>query len=454
MLAGRVELLPIGFTPQSDSGSFAYYMHEGKISQLLNDLSLSVTNKNVLNELSEFWKKEDTKVKVRGAYPEAMATALPSDRWNQESGIAFPLYRMSGTFLDIKKLVVLGLPGLKSLVLRKAKSTSGESKEFYLAMAGTVDVVSDVCMRYADMAGKQAQLSDNNARKQELLEMEQILRKVAVQKPGTMKEAVQLSFVFNQFSGSFNYGRYDEFFGDFYARDLKEGIITKEEATKYFESLCQILDDRGNVFDSRVVVGGRGRTNEDTANELALVLMQAHHNLKNVTPQFTLRFYEGQDERLWNKALDMIGDGCSFPLMYNDDVNIPAVQRAFNLPYEEAQHYMPFGCGEYVINHRSVGTPSGVINLLQALQVTLHKGINPTTGKKMGIPGLENQKFNSFESLWETYKKQVEYHVDQLALQEELEYKIAAEIAPHLMFSLLFDDCIERGKPIFDGGIR
>ncbi|MDX1286451.1 MAG: hypothetical protein R3182_15655, partial [Draconibacterium sp.] len=88
LLAGRVEILPNGFTPQSDSGSFAYYMHEGKISQLLNDLSLSVTNKKVLNELSEFWKKEDTKVKVRGAYPEAMASALTSDRWNQESGIA------------------------------------------------------------------------------------------------------------------------------------------------------------------------------------------------------------------------------------------------------------------------------------------------------------------------------------------------------------------------------
>jgi pyruvate-formate lyase len=150
----------------------------------------------------------------------------------------------------------------------------------------------------------------------------------------------------------------------------------------------------------------------------------------------------------------MIGDGCSFPLMYNDDINVPAVQRAFNVSDEEAIHYMPFGCGEYVLNHRSFGTPSGVINLLQALQVTLHKGINPTTGKKMGIPGIEKLEFDSFEMLWETYKQQVEYHVDQLALQEELEYKKAAEIAPHLMFSLLYDDCIDRGKPIFDGGIR
>ncbi|MDX1284073.1 MAG: pyruvate formate lyase family protein [Draconibacterium sp.] len=454
LLVGRVELLPIGFTPQSDSGSFAYYMNEGKIWKLMNDESVSMENKKRLEELADFWRKEDTKVKVRNAYPNSMAKALPSDNWNGESGIAFPLYRMSGTFLDIKKLITLGLPGLKSLVLKKAKTVVGEKKEFYQAMAGTVDIVADLCIRYAEMAANDAKNTSSSKRKKELLEMESVLRKIAVRKPETLKEAVQLSFIFNQFSGSFNYGRYDEFFGDFYTNDLKKGIITKEEATKYFESLFQIIDDRGNVFDSRVVVGGRGRSNEKTANELALVLMQAHHNLKNVTPQFTFRYYDGLDERLWNKALDMIGDGCSFPLMYNDDVNIPAVQRAFDIPVEEAQHYMPFGCGEYVINHRSVGTPSGVINLLQALNVTLHKGINPTTGKKMGIPGLEKIEFDSFETLWENYKKQVEYHVDQLALQEELEYNIAAEVAPHLMFSLLFDDCIERGKPIFGGGIR
>ncbi len=453
LLAGRIEMLGIGFTPQSDSGSFAYYMNEDKVENILSDSTVTSNNITRFKEIVNFWKDEDSKVKVSNAYPPEMKKALPSDRWNQEPGIAFPLYRMSGTFLDSKKLVNLGLPGLKQKVQDKAKSATGEKRNFYWAMAATVDLVADLCIRYANMVADEIPRF-SGSRKKELEELERILKNIVQQKPETMKEAVQLAFLFNQFSGSFNYGRYDDIFGDFYINDLKTGKITKEEATKYFESLFQIIDDREKVFDSRIIVGGRGRINEKSANELALILMDAHHNLKNVTPQFTLRFYQGQDERLWEKALDMIGDGCSFPLMYNDDVNIPGVQNAFDLPYKEAQHYLPFGCGEYVINHRSVGTPSGVINLLQALNVTLHKGINPTTGEKMGIPGFEDLNINSFEELWEAYTRQVEYHVNQLAKQEELEYQKAAEIAPHLMFSLLFDDCIERGKPIFDGGVR
>lgn len=454
LLAGRVELLPIGFTPQSDSESLAYYIHSEKTERLLNDPSISAKERTSLSQLKDFWEKEDTKVKIRNAYPDKMKTALPSDNWNGESGIAFPLYRMSGVYLDIKKLVNLGLPGLKKQAEQKAAAAKGASKELFVAMSEITDVISGLCSQFAEMAAHDARKTNNAERRVGLMDLEERLQKIAVQKPGNFKEAMQLAFLYTQFSGTFNYGRYDDVFGEFYVRDLEKGILTEKEAIRYMESLFQIIDDRGNVFDSRVFVGGRGRENEEAADKLALVLMQAHHNLKNVTPQFSLRFYDGQNPELWNKALDMIGDGCTFPILYNDDVNIPAVQHAFQLPYEDAQHYMPFGCGEYVINHKSVGTPSGVINLLQGLLVTLNNGVNPTTGKKMGVPELESTQYHSFDDLWEAYQKQVEYHIEQLAKQEELEYKIAGETAPFLLFSLLFDDCLERQKSIFAGGAR
>ena len=454
LLAGRIDLLPIGFTPQSDSGGFGYYIHTGKTSALLKDSELTLENKERLKVISDFWKKEDNAYKTREAYSAEMKRILPSDNWNAESGIAFPLYRMSGVYPDIKKLVNFGLPGLKSEIQKKAKNVTGDTLELYKAMTGMLEVVADLCNRFAEMAAQQAIETGNESRKKELKDIESRLRNIATKKPATFKEAVQLAFLYSQFSGTFNYGRYDDVFGEFYVRDIKNGILSNEEAVHFIESLFNIINDRGNVFDSRVFVGGKGREHEEAADQLALILMQAHHNLKNVTPQFSFRFYEGQNPALWEKALDMIGDGCTYPIMYNDDVNIPAVQHAFNLPYKEAQHYLPFGCGEYVINHKSVGTPSGVINLLQALEVALNKGVNPTTNKKMGIPGLKNIKYDSFSTLWETYKKQVEYHVDQLAKQEELEYKIAGQIAPYLMYSILFDDCVERGKPIFARGVR
>ncbi len=95
-----------------------------------------------------------------------------------------------------------------------------------------------------------------------------------------------------------------------------------------------------------------------------------------------------------------------------------------------------------------------MINLLQALLVTLNEGVDPTTSTKMGINEGIKRQFTTFYELWEVYEKQMDYHVEQLAKQEELEYKIAGETAPFLFYSLLFDDCIERKKPIFAGGAR
>src|SRR5665648_916850 len=52
------------------------------------------------------------------------------------------------------------------------------------------------------------------------------------------------------------------------------------------------------------------------------------------------------------------------------------------------------------------------------------------------------------------YKKNVELYVEQLAYQERLEYEIAGKVAPFLFLSMVFDDCIKRGKGIFSGGVR
>lgn len=52
-----------------------------------------------------------------------------------------------------------------------------------------------------------------------------------------------------------------------------------------------------------------------------------------------------------------------YSMLYNDDINKPSIAHAFALPEAEAVEYCPYGCGEYVIEHKSFGTPSGVINL-------------------------------------------------------------------------------------------
>lgn len=286
------------------------------------------------------------------------------------------------------------------------------------------------------------------------MKMADTLQRVTEHKPETLQEAMQLLWLYILISGTYNYGRLDVVLGDFLARDIENHILTMEKAQDLFNGLWQLMADRKTIWNGRVILGGRNRRNEKNADCAALLAMESTRVIKDAEPQLSLRIYSGIDERLLTKALTVIGEGRTYPMLYNDDVNIPAVSKAFQIDPDEACNYVPFGCGEYVIDHKSYGSPNGVINLLKILEITLHNGRDGLTGDLVGLQTGEFQEFVTFNDLWNAYVKQVNYFVRALAVQEAIEYRITGETAPFLYLSILYDDCIERGKGIFSGGIK
>ncbi len=133
---------------------------------------------------------------------------------------------------------------------------------------------------------------------------------------------------------------------------------------------------------------------------------------------------------------------------------MPAVEQAFGVDLTLAEQYTPYGCGENVLGPHNLGTPNGVNNLMQALLVTLHDGIDPTTGHPMGfrLGGLE--AMDTFEALDRAYQMQVEHHVAALAEQAAIAYRVVGQETPLLLMLMLLDDCVGRGKPALSGGIR
>lgn len=449
---GRTDFLPIGFFPQELM--LGYYCDEKYMHEYFKDVPLSENDNLHLKELLEFWKTENTNYKVRAAYPPDMQAVLNSDEWMDEPGIAFPLYRMSGSHLDYDKLLKLGINGLRKQIDHHKQQGGKRDQILYQAMHMALDVFVDACHYYADQAMQLAALPQKTGRDKELREMAKILRVIASEKPDNMREAMQLVLLWAILSGSFNFGRMDEYLGDFYANDIDNGHLSEAEAQTLIDNFWEMIDARKTIFDGRVIVGGRGRRNPKNADRFALAAIQATRNIKAVLPQLTLRFYEGQNPQLLDMAYEAIAEGRTYPMLYSDDVNIPAVEKAFDVSREEAEQYLPFGCGEYVLYHRSFGTPSGVINMLKALEITIHNGTEPITGQKMGLALGDMSSFKSFDELLAAYKQQIEHYVGHLARQEDLEYKISGQEAAFLYFSMLYDDCLERGQAVFSGGIR
>ncbi len=455
LFAGKVRMPAICFTPQAggNEGGFGYVCNFEIMKELLNHPEASEDDRKVLTDLTDFWSTECTVYKTRQAYSEKLKEGLPSDNWTGSSGIAFPLYRMAGTHLDYSGLLNLGIPGLKEKIkVSYDNSDNNDSREFYKGALEALDLFSEICIHYADFADKLAgKCSDDN--KPDLQEMSHILRSLPHSKPSSFRAAIQLSFLYCIVSGSNNYGRIDDYLGEYYCNDIDSGKIIRAEALRLFEGYWKIMIARNAPYDGRAIIGGLGRRNENKADKLALLAIETAVRVKDILPQLTLRFHKNQNPELYQKALDAIGEGSTYPMLYNDDVNVPAHQKSFNITYDEACQVIPFGCGEYIINHQSVGTPSSVLNLLKALEVMLHNGTDPITGMNAGFQDFPPE-FDSFNILYDTYKEQLKYYIDLLAEQEMVEYRMAGVTASFLLLSILYDDCLNKGKGIFSGGAR
>ena len=80
-------------------------------------------------------------------------------------------------------------------------------------------------------------------------------------------------------------------------------------------------------------------------------LYQSHKKAEESGSPAVPAFYKGMDPEILQMAYDAIGEGCTYPVLYRDETVVRDVCRAFELPEETAVHYVPYGCGEYVIDH-------------------------------------------------------------------------------------------------------
>ena len=425
LVAGRAVRLPLGVRPQCHGG-VGYYLHEPSWTAAVGDGTLTAEERAEADALFAFWQAENTAAKIAAAYPAAWLDMFVHNAPYDTPTAAHALYRISGIQMDPTRLLTLGVDGLTALCEEKKENNPA----FYNGLIQALDILSEVCLRYAAEAealGNPALAAD--------------LAHIAHCPVATFPQALQLSYLFFVLSGTWNYGRMDKYLGGYLAADLSAGRLTEAEALRWVEDLWCRMEEWGEYFDSRVILGGADRP--DGADTFALLAMEATRRRHGIVPQLTLRCYEGMNSALYEQALDTIADGTTFPMLYNDAVNIPAVMDAFGVDETTAQNYVPYGCGEYVLYNRSIGTPSGTLNTLFVLNEAMY-----------GKNAHHFLTASDFDTFYTAYLSAVEKIVTCLSLQEKLEYVIMGQECPLLFYSLLFDDCLGRGKAVLEGGLR
>lgn len=447
LIAGRLDFLPIGFGCVTSVGGVGHYCVFHKLTKFKEQLPQSEHPR--VDALYAYWLDHDLKTKY-------CKDALKDDIVGMFIDCDYPLIataRLSGMMLDYRTLMKLGIGGLRSRITALQKEKGDNA--FYRASLECLDLFGTCCDALKEKAQRDLTSADA-ARAADLCRMIDALDKIKSDAPETFYEALQLFWLYALLAGVINYGRMDDVLGTYLKHDLDSGLLNEDEAFRLLRSLWTMIENRRTTVNGRIITGGRGRRDPEAADTFTRIAMKVAQSCRYVEPQFTLRMDRNTPEDIFDAALDTIGQGATYPTLYNDDVNVPAVMHAMRVDETTAEQYVPFGCGEFVIQGQSTGTPNTCINLLKLLQISLNGGIDPMDGvdKSDGVSLLPAEELTSFDSLYAQYKRLLDHYFDLSIAAQKRSYEIMNEEVSFLFTSILMDDCLGRSKALLDGGVR
>lgn len=447
-IIGRTDFLPIGFGCVTSVGGVGHYCVFSKLREFQNKLEDKNIKKRI-DDLYDYWVEHD----VKTLYCKDIVNDATVGTFIDCKYPVIATVRISGMMLDYPKLLGLGIGGLRELInehLEKDKDNN-----FYIASLQSLDLFVE-CVNYLQQMVKRHMKTASDSRVKELEVIFESLEKIKNDKPETFHQALQLFWLYALLAGVINYGRLDDYLGPYLKHDLDNNIITEDEAYGYLKTLWTMIENRRTTVNGRIIVGGKGRKNPEAADVFLKLAMKVTADCKYVEPQFTLKLTNDTPDEIFDLALDSLGKGVTYPTLYNDEVNIPAVMYSMNIDEKTAEQYVPFGCGEFVIQGQSTGTPNTCINLLKLLTIALNEGVDPFDGiKKSGPVEIKPvSEFKSFEEFYSNYLELLDYYFDLSVEAQMHSYKVMKEEVSFLFTSILMDDCISRGKALLDGGVR
>jgi formate C-acetyltransferase len=153
------------------------------------------------------------------------------------------------------------------------------------------------------------------------------------------------------------------------------------------------------------------------------------------------------------EACKVIRQGHGYPSIFNPDVYIPEMLRQ-GKSLEDAREGGCSGCIEVGAFGKEAYILTGYLNVPKIIEITLNNGINPLTGKQVSIKTGDPRDFRSYGELYNAFKKQLNYIVNQKVLVSNYIDRMFAKYSPATFLSVVIEDCITKGKDYYNGGPR
>lgn len=434
---------------------------------------ISPEDEKVIREIAPFWKGKTHKDQVYAR--------IPKDAWD-----AFQIGMIDTDYLvicaeghvivNLKRILDEGMANVRRRAekaiekLDLAVTEDLKKLPFLQSVLINCDSVKMFAERYAELAAELAAKETDSQRKEELLKISDVCRRVPMEPARDIHEAIQSMYFTNlvlniEGNGSaFSYGRMDQKLYPYYKSALKDGW-TEDDIKELFSNfmlklfqVTRVLDwsstssFRGYVVAQNMTIGGQDRYGRDAVNEMTYLILECQAMMQLNNP-LSARYHDKCSNRFMNAVLDIQKLGGGQPAYYSDENYVLGlVNRGVRL--EDAYDYANVGCGEPLIEGKQSNRPDGAafINITKALEMTLNDGVDPRTGRCLHKGKGTLATFKTYDELYDAFMDQMRYYIRMHVIYDNSLDLASEEGISDPYMSMLIDDCIERGKTVKEGG--
>jgi len=328
--------------------------------------------------------------------------------------------------------------------------------------------------RHAEKAREMASAEKDSLRKKELLKIAEVCDYVPANQPRNFWEALQMYWfvhlgVVTELNtwDSFNPGRLDQHIYPFYKKEMEDGTLTREKAKEILEcfwikfnnqpappKVGVTLAESGTYTDfANINNGGLKADGTDGVNEFTYLILEVIDEMRLLQPSTNIQLSEKSPDRFLKSAVKIIRKGWGQPSIFNAEEVIEEMLRQ-GKSLEDARCGGTSGCVETGAFGKESYILTGYFNLVKVLEITLNNGLDPQTGKKIGIETGDPTRFSSFEELLDAFKKQLHYFIEIKIKGNHIIERLYANYMPAPFLSIIVSDCIKKGKDYNAGGAR
>jgi pyruvate formate-lyase/glycerol dehydratase family glycyl radical enzyme len=405
-------------------------------------------------EAPEVEKRVNTWLNERGPFyaigPVDTEYAKGSGSWDQSMVILASGWIENHSIRDYAKVLRIGFRGIRREIEARMARTDRTDRDFpqqdnfWRAALWVCDAGILLGKRYADLARSMGKP-----------EMAAACDRVPAEGARTLFEATQslwLAHILTCGEDSINansLGRLDQILYPYYEADLEAGRITREQAVELMEELACKLYLEYDV--QAITLGGVDAAGQSAVNEMSYIILEATQNVDFIR-DLSVRLNRHTPKEFVDRCAELVVQGGGIPFFFNEECFIKALtDRGIKL--EDARDFSPIGCIELTIPGKAnPHAVSGWINSAKCLELALFDGKDPRSGLQLGLNAGSLTDFSSYEEVVTSFRKQLDYFSRNMVYIINRGELAQREKGPLPCWSVLTDDCIDRGRDITDGG--